>query len=326
MAPAVICETMQEAVADIPDGITLLVPGFGVGQPHQPAHGALRPGRQGPHDRPERRRRNPATDEGRKTLGDLIEDGRVRKLIASFTAATHPSRASKARADGARRPSRSRAAAAGHARRAHPRRWRRHPGVLHTGRRWHAARRGQRAPRVRRAHLCPRARRSSPTTPSSTPRRRTRRATSSFRRAARNYNPIAAMDARHTFVEVEEPIVPAGTSPPDEIHTPGIYVERMVQIPAGRHLHGRSAAAARPASRRGVRQWRRATNAAHARADRRRHGARLRPGWVVNLGVGMPTLASSHVRPEDDIIFTSENGVIGYGRSRPPRARPTRTS
>jgi 3-oxoacid CoA-transferase B subunit len=36
-------------------------------------------------------------------------------------------------------------------------------------------------------------------------------------------------------------------------------------------------------------------------------------GWIVNLGVGMPTLCSNYVDPHKDIIFHSENGVIGYG-------------
>ena len=35
--------------------------------------------------------------------------------------------------------------------------------------------------------------------------------------------------------------------------------------------------------------------------------------WIVNLGVGMPTLCSNYVDPSRDIITHSENGVIGYG-------------
>jgi len=36
-------------------------------------------------------------------------------------------------------------------------------------------------------------------------------------------------------------------------------------------------------------------------------------GWIVNLGVGMPTLCSNTDIGETDIIYHSENGVIGYG-------------
>lgn len=48
-----------------------------------------------------------------------------------------------------------------------------------------------------------------------------------FRKTARNFNPVMATAAKITVVEVEE-IVPAGTFDPDCIHTPGIYVDRVV--------------------------------------------------------------------------------------------------
>ena len=48
-----------------------------------------------------------------------------------------------------------------------------------------------------------------------------------FRRTARNFNPAVAMAGKITIVEVEE-IVPEGTFDPDAIHTPGIYVDRVV--------------------------------------------------------------------------------------------------
>jgi 3-oxoacid CoA-transferase subunit A len=49
-----------------------------------------------------------------------------------------------------------------------------------------------------------------------------------FRKTARNFNPIMAMAGRVTVAEVEE-IVEAGTLNPDAIHTPGIYVDRLVK-------------------------------------------------------------------------------------------------
>jgi 3-oxoacid CoA-transferase subunit A len=48
-----------------------------------------------------------------------------------------------------------------------------------------------------------------------------------YRRTARNFNPNMATAAKITVVEVEE-IVPAGTFDPDCIHTPGIYIDRIV--------------------------------------------------------------------------------------------------
>ena len=40
--------------------------------------------------------------------------------------------------------------------------------------------------------------------------------------------------------------------------------------------------------------------------------------WIVNLGVGMPTLCSNYVDPGKNLVFHSENGVIGYGPLAPP--------
>lgn len=49
-----------------------------------------------------------------------------------------------------------------------------------------------------------------------------------FRKTARNFNPVMATAARTTVVEVEE-IVDLGAFDPDCIHTPGIYVDRIVR-------------------------------------------------------------------------------------------------
>jgi 3-oxoacid CoA-transferase subunit A len=48
-----------------------------------------------------------------------------------------------------------------------------------------------------------------------------------YRKTARNFNPMVAMAGRVTVAEVEE-IVPIGTFDPDQIHTPSIYVNRIV--------------------------------------------------------------------------------------------------
>jgi len=49
-----------------------------------------------------------------------------------------------------------------------------------------------------------------------------------FRETARNFNPMMAMAGKITIAEVEE-LVPAGELDPDQIHTPGIYVNRIFQ-------------------------------------------------------------------------------------------------
>jgi 3-oxoacid CoA-transferase subunit A len=48
-----------------------------------------------------------------------------------------------------------------------------------------------------------------------------------YRKTARNFNPVMAAAGRVTVVEVEE-IVEAGQIDPDQVHTPSIYVDRVI--------------------------------------------------------------------------------------------------
>lgn len=50
-----------------------------------------------------------------------------------------------------------------------------------------------------------------------------------FRRAARNFNPLAAMCGRVTIAEVEHLVEP-GELDPDQIHTPGAFVHRVISL------------------------------------------------------------------------------------------------
>src|ERR1700716_1035079 len=53
-----------------------------------------------------------------------------------------------------------------------------------------------------------------------------------YRKTARNFNPMMATAAKITVAEVEH-LVPAGEIDPDHIHTPGIFVKRMIEIGTG---------------------------------------------------------------------------------------------
>ena len=50
-----------------------------------------------------------------------------------------------------------------------------------------------------------------------------------YRKTARNFNPMMATAAKFTVAEVEH-LVPAGEIDPDHIHTPGIFVKRIINV------------------------------------------------------------------------------------------------
>lgn len=51
-----------------------------------------------------------------------------------------------------------------------------------------------------------------------------------FYRTSRNFNPLAAMAGKVTIAEVDQ-LVPVGELGPDDIHLPGIFVQRIVHVP-----------------------------------------------------------------------------------------------
>ncbi|KQS55779.1 succinyl-CoA--3-ketoacid-CoA transferase [Brevundimonas sp. Leaf363] len=60
-----------------------------------------------------------------------------------------------------------------------------------------------------------------------------------FRKTARNFNPMMATAGKVTVVEVEE-IVPVGSIDPDQIHTPGIYIDRIVKTVSEKRIEQRT--------------------------------------------------------------------------------------
>ena len=60
-----------------------------------------------------------------------------------------------------------------------------------------------------------------------------------FRKSARNFNPMAATAGRICIAEVEELVEP-GALNPDHIHTPGIFVHRLVVAPRVKRIEQRT--------------------------------------------------------------------------------------
>lgn len=122
-----------------------------------------------------------------------------------------------------------------------------------------------------------------------------------YRMTERNFNPMMAMAADLVIAEVEE-IVPLGALTADEIVTPGIFVDYLVQAHTTLEDLGTSASV----------DSGRETDPTRLDMARRAF-AELKRGDVVNLGIGIPTLVADLISPEDGIILHTENGMLGVG-------------
>jgi len=123
-----------------------------------------------------------------------------------------------------------------------------------------------------------------------------------YRMTESNFNQAAATAARLVIAEAEQ-VVSAGELDPNSIHTPGCFVDYLVQARVRPEDLGSSVS----------------VSADHKRVDDSRMAmarvalAELRAGDVVNLGVGIPTLVADLIRPEHGIVLHSENGMLGVG-------------
>jgi 3-oxoacid CoA-transferase A subunit len=220
-------ESMDDAVADIPDGVTIFSPGFGgVGVPRNLLAALNRQGAKGLTAVSN----NAGTVDELVDVGTLVEAGQIKKMICAFTATPHPSQVTpftrmynndEIEAELVPQGTlaeRLRTAAAGiggfytptsvgtelaEGKEHREINGRMHvlehplPGDYGLIRAWKADTFGNLV----------------------------------FRLTQRNFNPLMAMAATTTIVEVENDIVEAGELDPDTIHVPGIYVDRMVRIP-----------------------------------------------------------------------------------------------
>jgi 3-oxoacid CoA-transferase len=123
-----------------------------------------------------------------------------------------------------------------------------------------------------------------------------------YRMTEQNFNKAMATAADLVIAEVEE-IVAVGEIEPEHIHTPGCYVDYLVQAKLTIEDLGSSASV--KSSLKKVDEGR--MNMA------RRAFKELKKGDVVNLGIGIPTLVADLIKPEDGIILHTENGMLGVG-------------
>lgn len=132
-----------------------------------------------------------------------------------------------------------------------------------------------------------------------------------YRRSARNFHPPFATAADVTIAEVDK-VQASGALDPEAIVTPGIFVQRLVrrETPLTKERvfelmrsMGRTVKATEntSAGNHGLSPELMALRAGHL----------LSPGQYVNLGIGLPTLVSDFI--PDHVTLHAENGVLGYG-------------
>src|SRR5437667_384121 len=124
-----------------------------------------------------------------------------------------------------------------------------------------------------------------------------------YRKTSRNFNPMIATCGTVCVAEVEQ-LVEVGELDPDQVHTPGIFVNRIIQgAKYEKRIEFRTVLGAAASKKESPVRELMAKRAAQP----------LRDGYYVNLGIGIPTLVANYIPECMNVPLQSDNGLTGIG-------------
>lgn len=134
-----------------------------------------------------------------------------------------------------------------------------------------------------------------------------------FKGTAQNFSPMMAAAGKITIAEVEE-LVPAGSLDPAQIHTPGIYVQRIFQGKNyEKRIEQRTISKPDAISEKNTVAALQKGQGLDKNQIAQRIAQELKDGYYVNLGIGIPTLVANYIPEGINVVLQSENGLLGIG-------------